>query len=212
MTRWTQVKQNNRRLCYLRFECAVLTKLMQFRLSFIKFRILVEHNPADKQPKNCWPRHQFICNKKHNVYHEYIQLCVFSVETLLQYFCFLFSCSKVKCVCSVCLPCRVCTRRRSSLAAWSFLPADLKSGIPLDWTHVSFNACFFPPLFLSIFYCFSLLLCCLSVSLLPFFASSLNFHAFSIFFSFFAPLLFVVMVPPFVWARAWFLLIAANYW
>lgn len=36
------------------------------------------------------------------------------------------SCRKVQCVCSQCAPCRACTRRRNSLAAWSFSLAGLK--------------------------------------------------------------------------------------
>lgn len=62
---------------------------------------------------------------KRNVHYEQTSVCMRAVEGVLLYS-FLLSLSKVQCVCSVCVPCRVCTRRRNSLAAWSFSPADLK--------------------------------------------------------------------------------------
>lgn len=40
--------------------------------------------------------------------------------------CSVLSCRKVQFVCSQCAPCRACTRRRNSLAAWSFSLAGLK--------------------------------------------------------------------------------------
>lgn len=52
------------------------------------------------------------CNKL-----QFLQFCVLLYP---------LSFSEVQCVCSVYVRCRVCTRRRTSLAASSFSPVDLK--------------------------------------------------------------------------------------
>lgn len=127
---------------------------------------------------------------------------------------YLLSLSIVWCVCSVFAPCRVCSRRRNSLAAWSFSPADLKWGIPLDWTQTSFNASFLPPFPPSVFLSVCLpvsaslfnllfqrivlfLFCCLYFCApSPYFCAS--FRCF-----FFLPFMFVVMVSFFVWTCVW---------
>lgn len=62
---------------------------------------------------------------KGKCFYEFGTVCMQVTESISVAVHFL-SLSKVQCVCSVCVPCRVCTRRRNSLAAWSFSPADLK--------------------------------------------------------------------------------------